>query len=160
MNAATLPRIVVPTFDFTEVMSLATRSRERLGYTGYIHRIAANNFLHMLAKHGVAPFDIQAVEDYKKKKLRAAAGPFFISHFNGWAWRTARLSSYTGLIPREVMEKALAIRNDEPRATFLVDYLAEERREVRDPDPFLVVQREEGAPWHYIAVWDEPKFIV
>lgn len=83
--------------------------------------------------------------------------------FGKQQWHTTELSRFSGPVPADVLELALKVREN-VGGRFQVEYLAKEELERRYnfdlDDPFLLVRADENSPWHHIAVWNEPKFIV
>lgn len=70
-------------------------------------------------------------------------------------WKLVPIECYEAAIPEFVLQTALDIKERCPEAKFFVDEL---RYKTMFPDPFLVVQSEDGSQF-YLEVWNEPGFV-
>jgi hypothetical protein len=73
-------------------------------------------------------------------------------------WYTVPISEFAGAIPEFVLQRAIQIKKECPKAELKINYLVEEERRNlrRDPDPFLVAAL--GSECYYIDVWDEREY--
>lgn len=154
MNAIALPRITLPAFDLTLFEKQLTKAGDRLDYTHGYQVLRDQKLLRTLDRLGIMPFEVQAVQDYKKMMQRTTNR--WKMPWNWMEWYTTDLRRYAAPIPMEVIEKVNLIR-DEQCVGVGIDYFAKERYEY-NADPFLWVQAADTTPRHYVAVWDEPKF--
>jgi hypothetical protein len=154
MNAIVLPRIELPVFEMERMGAVLKQSADKFDYTHGILAVQDFRLLKVLAKLEILPFELQAVRDYKSQMRRTNLTRM---PWNWHRWYQTSLRYYNAPVPIEVLQKANAVR-DELCVTVGVEYFSKRAQEYRC-DPFLWVQVSESTPRHYIAVWDEPKFV-
>lgn len=165
MTTIALPRIELPSVDFTAVADVLKRASERLGYTLGTDLIQENTLMKVLAERNVLPFSPTAVKEYKARRqheARRQAGLYWFNPNRTYLkWRTCSVNRFSEAIPISVLKLANDLQHYFGGVNLNIDYLSEDDMEVkyaRTYDPFLMVRASRTSKWHHVAVWDEPTF--